>query len=137
MTKWDDRLLKLAEHVSQWSKDPSTKVGACIVDDNNRVISHGYNGFPKGVDDSPAYLNDREQKLQKINNKKMMEYLLSTPEFTSIFMKDYLTNSLNEMVYREGASDGVAKEINARKNMHDYIYAIISEGEYAVQQLKG
>ena len=65
MTKWDDRFLKLAEHVSQWSKDPSTKVGACIVDDNNRVISHGYNGFPKGVDDSPAYLNDREQKLQR------------------------------------------------------------------------
>ena len=82
-------------------------------------------------------MNDREQKLQKVNNKKMMEYLLSTPEFTSIFMKDYLTNSLNEMVYREGASDGVVKEINARKNMHDFIYDIISQGEYAVQQLKG
>lgn len=65
MTKWDRRFLELAEHVSSWSKDPSTKVGACIVDSTNRVVSIAYNGFPIGVDDSPAYLNDREQKLQR------------------------------------------------------------------------
>ncbi|MCK5612758.1 dCMP deaminase family protein [Candidatus Pacearchaeota archaeon] len=65
MTKWDKRFLQLAELVSSWSKDPSTKVGACIVDKNNRVVSHGYNGFPIGVDDSYEYLADREQKLQR------------------------------------------------------------------------
>lgn len=34
------------------SKDPSTRHGACIVDDKNKIISVGYNGFPSGCDDS-------------------------------------------------------------------------------------
>ena len=65
MTKWDKRFLGLAEHVSQWSKDPSTKVGCCIADTKNRIVSVGYNGFPIGVADNEAYLNDRDKKLQR------------------------------------------------------------------------
>jgi dCMP deaminase len=60
--KWDRRFLALAEHVAQWSKDPSTKVGAVIADEKNRVVSIGYNGFPRGVQDSPARLKNREMK---------------------------------------------------------------------------
>ena len=33
------------------SKDPNTQVGACIVDDQNRILSTGYNGFPQGCSD--------------------------------------------------------------------------------------
>src|ERR1051326_2813900 len=51
--KWDRRFLELAKHVSSWSKDPSTKVGAVIVDANRRVVATGYNGFPRGVEDTP------------------------------------------------------------------------------------
>jgi dCMP deaminase len=51
MNKWDKNFLQLAKTVSTFSKDPSTKVGAVIVDDDNRVISIGYNGFPKGIKD--------------------------------------------------------------------------------------
>ena len=36
---------------SQRSKDPSTQVGACIVNDDNRIMSVGYNGFPRGCSD--------------------------------------------------------------------------------------
>ena len=61
-TKWDDRFLVLAKLIGSWSKDPSTKVGAVIVDCNNRIISVGYNGFPKGVKDNKERLNDRESK---------------------------------------------------------------------------
>ena len=64
--KWDKRFLALAEHIAQWSKDPSTKTGAVIVDPNNRVISIGYNGFPRGVIDSPERLEDREIKYKII-----------------------------------------------------------------------
>lgn len=60
--KWDRRFLALAEHVAQWSKDPSTQVGAVIVDPDNRVVSLGYNGFPRGVLDTPERLADRELK---------------------------------------------------------------------------
>ena len=62
MSKWSDRFLALAEHVAEWSYDPSTKVGAVIVDSKNRVVSMGYNGFPRGIKDLPERYNDREQK---------------------------------------------------------------------------
>lgn len=61
--KWDRRFLKLAREISTWSKDPSTQVGAVLVDPFNRVISVGYNGFPVGVPDDPEMLNEREVKL--------------------------------------------------------------------------
>ena len=63
---WHSRFLDLAKHVSSWSKDPSTKVGAVIFDEDKRIISLGYNGFPKNVaDDIDKYLN-REIKYQMV-----------------------------------------------------------------------
>lgn len=60
--KWDTRFLALAALVASWSKDPSTKVGAVITRPDNTLASVGYNGFPRGVDDSPARYADREIK---------------------------------------------------------------------------
>lgn len=65
-SKWDKRFLELAEHIAQWSKDPSTKVGAVIVDDQRRIISTGYNGFARGVRDIDERLTNRDQKLDMI-----------------------------------------------------------------------
>lgn len=64
--KWDRRFLALAEHIAQWSKDPSTKTGAVIVDSNNRVVSIGYNGFPRGINDSQERLENRDLKYKII-----------------------------------------------------------------------
>ena len=47
--KWDRRFLKIAREGATWSKDPSTQVGAVIVDQDQRVVSLGYNGPPRGV----------------------------------------------------------------------------------------
>ena len=60
--KWDKRFLELAKLVGSWSKDPSTQVGAVIVDSENIIVSTGYNGFPKGIQDLEERLLDREQK---------------------------------------------------------------------------
>jgi dCMP deaminase len=62
MHKWDKRFLDLAEHVAMWSKDPRTKVGAVIVDDEKRVVSLGYNGFPRGIHDDDDRYEDRTTK---------------------------------------------------------------------------
>jgi len=59
---WDTRLVALAGLIASWSKDPSTQVGAVIVDDRRRLLSVGYNGFPRGVADTPERLNDRATK---------------------------------------------------------------------------
>lgn len=60
--KWDIRFLDLCDHISLWSRDPSTKTGCVIVDNQNRVISIGYNGFPRGVPDKEEWYADRERK---------------------------------------------------------------------------
>lgn len=60
--KWHKRFLEIAQGVSAWSKDPSTKVGAVIVGNQNQIVSQGFNGFPRGVDDSNERLVDRETK---------------------------------------------------------------------------
>lgn len=65
MNKWDKNFLELAKTVSTFSKDPSTKVGAVIVDNDNRVISIGYNGFPKGVKDDHR-LDNRDLKYDMV-----------------------------------------------------------------------
>ena len=54
----------MAAHVALLSKDPSTKVGAVIFDEKRRVISTGYNGFARGVEDSEDRLVDRDIKLK-------------------------------------------------------------------------
>ena len=62
MTKWVERFLDLAEHIGTWSYDPRTKLGAVIADDRNRIISIGYNGFPRGVADKLERYEDRPTK---------------------------------------------------------------------------
>lgn len=65
MSKWDRRFLGLANLVATWSKDPSTGVGAVIVDGKNRIVSMGFNGFPRAVKDDEAILDNRDEKLRR------------------------------------------------------------------------
>lgn len=63
--KWRYRFMELAEFVSLWSKDPSTKVGAVVVS-GKEVLSLGYNGFAPRTPDHDSYLNDREEKYPRV-----------------------------------------------------------------------
>ena len=48
---WDEYFMGLAHLSALRSKDPNTQVGEAIIDENHRVVSVGYNGFPTGVSD--------------------------------------------------------------------------------------
>lgn len=48
---WDEYFMGISLLSSMRSKDPSTQVGACIVNEDNRIMSVGYNGFPRGCSD--------------------------------------------------------------------------------------
>lgn len=48
---WDEYFMSIAKLSAMRSKDPSTQVGACIVNDDNRILSIGYNGAPNGFND--------------------------------------------------------------------------------------
>ena len=69
--KWVSRYFKIAELVSTWSKDPSSKVGAIIVGDKGQIISQGYNGFPRGVADTSERYNTREIKYKLVVHAEM------------------------------------------------------------------
>lgn len=64
--KWDVRFLRLAKFVSSWSKDPSTKAGAVIVRPDRSVVSMGFNGFARTMEDNPERYLDREEKYSRI-----------------------------------------------------------------------
>jgi len=63
--------MDLAKQISSWSLDPSTKVGAVVVGKNGQIVSQGYNGFPRGVKDSPERLNTREEKYKYVVHAEM------------------------------------------------------------------
>ncbi len=50
--KWDEYFMGLAKLSAERSKDPNTQVGACIVNEAHKVVALGYNGMPRGVQDS-------------------------------------------------------------------------------------
>ena len=60
--EWDNRWMGMADEIAKWSKDKSTKTGAVIVDDRNVVISLGWNGFPRGINDDIAQRHERPLK---------------------------------------------------------------------------
>ena len=57
---WDEYFMGIALLSAMRSKDPNTKVGACIVDKDNKVISIGYNGMPAGVPEEELSWNKGE-----------------------------------------------------------------------------
>jgi len=62
------KFLPVAKTVAALSKDPSTKVGAIVLDDDYNILSTGYNGFPRGVADSENRLQNREVKLKFVSH---------------------------------------------------------------------
>lgn len=86
---WDEYFMGVAMLSAQRSKDPSTQVGACIVSQDNKILSMGYNGLPIGC-------SDDEFPWEKTDE---------TPDHSKYF---YSTHSeLNAILnYRGGSLDG-------------------------------
>ena len=92
MDKWQKRFFDLARLVATWSKDPSSRVGAVIVDDKKRIVSVGFNGLPIGVEDTVERLNKRELKYELIVHAET-NAILTAPKSVSgctIYVYPYL-----------------------------------------------
>ena len=86
--KWDHRFLDMAKLVSKWSKDPSTQVGAVIVDPDRRVVSLGYNGFPVGVSDD-FRLDNRKTKYKMVVHAESNALLFSSTNVSNCAIYTY------------------------------------------------
>jgi dCMP deaminase len=82
--KWDLRYLKLAYEVSQWSRDPSSKIGAVTVGSKGQVLSQGFNGLPRGLKDDFTRLHDRETKYKYVVHAEMNAIYNATYNGTSL-----------------------------------------------------
>ncbi|CAC9449551.1 dCMP deaminase [Bathymodiolus heckerae thiotrophic gill symbiont] len=84
LSKWDERYLSLAKEVSTWSKDPSTQVGAITVGSKKEVLSQGFNGFPRNIDDTDERYNDRATKYKLVVHAEMNAIYNATYSGTSL-----------------------------------------------------
>lgn len=76
-SKWDIRMLQVAELVASWSKDPSTKCGAVITDNQHRIVATGYNGLAQGVPDDDGVWNTRDEKYEHVIHAEINAILFS------------------------------------------------------------
>lgn len=65
-TDWCSRFLEMAALVASWSKDPKKQCGAVVVRPDRTVASVGFNGFPRGLSDSPELYYNQELKLSRV-----------------------------------------------------------------------
>ena len=122
LKKWDLRFLEMSELVSSWSKDPSTKVGSVIVDNDRRVISLGYNGFPKGVADNDR-LNDREEKYKFVVHAERNALLFANTDVKncSIFTYPFMPCPICAgMIIQSGISRVVSFQSNNERWEKDF-----------------
>lgn len=80
-SKWDNRFLELAEHISSWSKDPSTKCGSVIVK-GKRIVSTGYNGFATGVFDTESFYMNRNTKYLRVVHAEINALMFAREDLT-------------------------------------------------------
>lgn len=81
INKWDKRFLQLAQTVSNWSKDPSTKCGA-VITRGNRIVSIGFNGFPNKCSDHDHFYNDRIKKYNRVIHAEVNAILFAKQDLS-------------------------------------------------------
>ncbi|MDZ4830294.1 MAG: dCMP deaminase family protein [Phycisphaerae bacterium] len=68
--KWHYRFLDLTDRIATWSKDPSRGVGCVIVSPSKQIVSTGFNGIPRGIEDRPDRL-ERPTKYDLVCHAEM------------------------------------------------------------------
>jgi dCMP deaminase len=93
MKSWDEFYLELAEKIAERSKDPSTKVGAVIVRPNKTIVSLGFNGFPRGMEDKEEWLTNRDEKYSRVIHGEINALLNSKEDCTgyTIYLWPFLS----------------------------------------------
>ncbi|MGH7744298.1 MAG: endonuclease domain-containing protein [Candidatus Dormibacteria bacterium] len=77
---WDHYHINIAKMVSTKSKDPSTKVGAVITRPDHTIAGTGFNGFPRGMEDKPEWLENRVEKYPRMIHAELNALLSCTDQ---------------------------------------------------------
>ncbi|MBQ1534664.1 MAG: dCMP deaminase family protein [Erysipelotrichaceae bacterium] len=127
---WDEYFMGLAHLSALRSKDPNTQVGACIVDAENKVVSIGYNGMPRGCSDNEfpweregGFLNTKYAFVVHAE----LNAILNSPRpvkdctlYVSLFpcnecAKAIIQSGIRKIVYESDKYDGTEGNIASKK----------------------
>ncbi len=106
---WDEYFMGIALLSAKRSKDPSTQVGACIVNQYNKIVGIGYNGFPIGCDDdrlpwSKSSDNANETKYPYVVHAEANAILNSTKDLhgARIYVALFPCNECTKLLIQSG-----------------------------------
>ncbi len=128
---WDEYFMGIAQLSAMRSKDPNTQVGACIVSKDNKILSMGYNGFPKGCDDD-EFPWDRDgetydTKYAYVTHSELnaiLNYRGGSLEGTKLYVtlfpcnecaKAIIQSGIAELVYADDKYDGVPANLASKR----------------------
>lgn len=108
---WDETFMLIANLIGQRSKDPNTQVGACIVNQKNRIVGLGYNGLPSGLDDDKiSWSRDGQYSQTKYPYVVHAEAnailnLTTTAESARIYVSMFPCNECAKLIIQSGITE--------------------------------
>lgn len=125
-------------HLSSFrSKDPNTQVGACIVNQDNRIVGVGYNGLPKGLEDNEFQWDMRNPSVEQMDRNKYAyvvhaeaNAILNATKsvsgcriYVSLFpchecAKLIIQSGITEIVYEDDKYNGTPSDIASKKMLN-------------------
>ena len=129
---WDEYFMGVSTLSAQRSKDPNTQVGACIVSNDNEILSMGYNGFPNGVSDDEfpwerAGDDELETKYPYVTHSELnaiLNYRGGSLEGTKLYVtlfpcnecaKAIIQAGIRTVVYADDKYDGTPSNTAAKR----------------------
>jgi dCMP deaminase len=128
---WDEYFMGVSYLSAQRSKDPSTQVGACIVSNDNKILSMGYNGFPNGVSDDEFPWEREGEELQTkypyVTHSELnaiLNYRGGSLEGTKLYVSLFPCNEcakaiiqagIKTVVYADDKYDGTPANVAAKR----------------------
>lgn len=149
---WDQYFMGIAKLSALRSKDPNTSVGACIVGNDNKILSVGYNGMPQGCsDDEYPWERENEDPLETkylyvchAELNALLNYtgtnLKGAKIYTTLFpcnecTKALIQSGISEVIYYEDKYANTASVIAAKKMMKSagITYRLYNNSQQSVQ----
>lgn len=147
---WDEYFMSVAKLSAFRSKDPNTQVGACIVNNDNKIVGVGYNGLPWGCEDTEFPWQVRvgelhETKYPYVVHAELNAILNSTTSlkecriYVSLFpchecVKAIIQSGIREIIFEDDKYSGTQSDIAAKKmlDMAGVIYKKIPKFEIMI-----
>lgn len=113
---WDEYFMGIALLSSQRSKDPNSQVGACIVGEDNKILSIGYNGFPVGCNDDELsweregdFINTKYPYVCHAELNAILNYTGSTIKGSKIYVALFPCNECAKAIIQSGIKEVIYK----------------------------